>query len=67
MTAHRPRSWLGFVPAAVLAALALFVVHGAAGGVLGLLALLTFAAAAIHALRGQDVSKVDGTGWTAGR
>jgi membrane protein implicated in regulation of membrane protease activity len=50
----RRRVWVGFALFAVLAILALFVLHGPAAGVVSLLAMLVLIGAGVHALRGYD-------------
>jgi hypothetical protein len=51
---RRRHAWLGFALTAALGVLALFVLHGIAGGVAALLTLLAFIFACMYALRGQD-------------
>jgi hypothetical protein len=54
MPPRRRRAWLGFALTAVLGLVSLFVLHGVAGGVTSLFAMLAFIGACIYALRGQD-------------
>jgi|tagenome__1003787_1003787.scaffolds.fasta_scaffold20474980_1 hypothetical protein len=56
----RPRIW--FAIAAILAFLALFIVGGAAGGVLAFFACAAFIFAVFRLLRGTDPE--DRTAWT---
>jgi hypothetical protein len=62
----RTSKWPGFTLAGALAVLGVFVVGGAAGGVLCFAALAVFWATAIGALRGEDVSRIDGGGYIGG-
>jgi hypothetical protein len=68
----RRRAWLGFALCAVLSILGLFVLHGAAAGVVSLAALLVFIGACIYALRGHgadtraDSDRTGLAGWFGG-
>jgi hypothetical protein len=64
MSTHSRRTWPLFLAVAVLALLGLFVVDGAAGGVLLVAALLGVIGAAIYALAGEHVN--DGAGGIGG-
>jgi predicted Zn-dependent protease len=57
-----------FTLAAILAILALFVLHGPASGVVALAAMLAFIAACIQALRGQgdEADRTGLAGWFGG-
>ena len=64
---QRRRRWVGFALSAVLFALAVFVLHGPIAGVAALATMLTFIAACINALRGQDVDDRSALGgWVGG-
>jgi hypothetical protein len=54
---HHPR--LGFVIPAVLAILAVVVLHGPAAGVAALGAMLSFIGACMYALRSQDADAIE--------
>ena len=72
MPPKRRRAWIGFVLFAALAILGLFVLHGAAGGAVLLVAMRAFIGACIYTLRGEDPDSVkDGersglAGWFGG-
>lgn len=53
MPPKRRRAWLGFALCVVLSILGLFVLDGAAAGVVSLVALVVFIGACIYALRGE--------------
>ena len=69
MPSKRRHMWLVFVPFLVLAVLGFVVLHGAAGGVVSLLAVLALFGGCIAALRGADRDSVrqsertNMTGW----
>jgi uncharacterized membrane protein HdeD (DUF308 family) len=56
MRTHSRRVWPLFLADAVLAAVGLFALRGAASGVVLLVALLAIIGTAISALRGEDVN-----------
>jgi hypothetical protein len=64
MRTHSRRTWPLFLAVAVVAALALFVVHGVASGVLLFVAFIGLLGTCIYALAGEDVQ--DGCGGIAG-
>jgi hypothetical protein len=64
MRTHTRRRWPAFAVVAILAVLGLFVLHGAAAGVVLFLALLGFIGACIYALAGEKVN--DGVGGIGG-
>jgi hypothetical protein len=64
---RKRRPWIGFAIVAALAMLGLFVLNGAAAGVVLLFALLAFIGACMYALRGHEpdaVARSDRTGFT---
>jgi hypothetical protein len=63
-THRRRRTWPPFAVAALLAVIGLFVLDGAAAGVVCFVALLAIIGAAINALRGEKVN--DGLGGIGG-
>jgi hypothetical protein len=64
MRTHSRRTWPLFLAVAVLALLGLFVVHGIAGGVLLLGAVIGVLCGSIYALAGENVN--DGAGGIGG-
>jgi hypothetical protein len=64
MNPHRRRTWPPFAVVAVLTVVGLFVLDGAAAGVVCFFALLGLIGAAINALRGEKVN--DGLGGIGG-
>ena len=64
MRTHSRRIWPPFLAVALLGALALFVLHGVAAGVVSFVALIGLLGAAIYALAGEDVQ--DGCGGIGG-
>jgi hypothetical protein len=72
MPAKRLHPGVGFALFAALAALGLFVLHGAVAGVVLLVALLVFIGACMYALRGHGPDAVERgsraglTGWFGG-
>jgi hypothetical protein len=64
MRTHSRRIWPPFLAVAVLSALGLFVLHGAAAGVVLLVALIGVILAGIYGLAGEDVK--DGCGGIGG-
>ena len=56
MRTHSRKVWPLFLLDAVLAAVALFVLHGVAAGVLTLVVFLAVIATAIYALAGEQVN-----------
>jgi hypothetical protein len=68
MQSPKRRTWPPFAAVAVLAVVGLFVLDGAAAGVVLFVALLALIGAAINALRGERVNDGlggigGGTGW----
>lgn len=64
MRTHSRRTWPVFLGVAVLALLGLFILHGAAAGIVLFAALIGVIGAAIYALAGEKVQ--DGCGGIGG-
>jgi hypothetical protein len=64
---RKRRPWIGFALFAVLAALAVFVLHGPLAGIVSFVAFLTFLGACINALRQpgdrEAAQRTGVTGW----
>ena len=58
MPLRRRHAWVGFAISFALGIVGLLVFHGAAGGIICLVAMLSFIGACIYAVRGEDADAV---------